>query len=129
MTSIIPIIPPLMDWCTTRDVATSATIIKASAPSRSDHGARLKNSHHTTVATPHSIPTMTPTNESETGKTSLSGAISGRTYRASTSTIAITRPGHNRSGLRGVGPPVSIGDISVDVLLVDSLRRLDGGWR
>jgi hypothetical protein len=49
MGSIIPIIPFEMDSCTRREVADSATIIRTIAPRRSDHGARLKNSHHRTM--------------------------------------------------------------------------------
>ena len=39
---IIPIIPPRIDGCTTRDAASSATAITTIAPRRSAHGARLK---------------------------------------------------------------------------------------
>src|SRR5438105_1043419 len=48
--SIIPIMPPLIDSWTTRDVATSATVIRTNVPQRSDCGVRLKNAHHTTIA-------------------------------------------------------------------------------
>ena len=43
-----------------RDVANSATAIKTRTPTRSDHGARLKNSHHTTINSPPTSPPITP---------------------------------------------------------------------
>ena len=52
MANIIPIIPFAIDSWTTRDVANSATTIRTMAPRRSDQGARLKNSHHTTISQP-----------------------------------------------------------------------------
>ena len=54
--NIIPIIPVAIDLWMTRDVAKSATIIKAMAPKRSGRGARLKNTHHTTIANPPTSP-------------------------------------------------------------------------
>ncbi len=56
MGSIIPIIPSRIDTWTRRDVANNATIIRTMAPTRSDQGARLKNSHHTRIAAAHTIP-------------------------------------------------------------------------
>ena len=43
-----------------RDVANSAAIITTRAPTRSDQGARLKNSHHTTITNPPKTPASTP---------------------------------------------------------------------
>ncbi len=61
MSNIIPIIPLAIDSWTMRDVATSATTIRTMAPKRSDQGARLKNSHHTTTANPPTSPPSIPT--------------------------------------------------------------------
>ena len=47
-----PIIPLAIEGCTTREVTAPATSISAVAPSRSDHGARLKNSHHPITTRP-----------------------------------------------------------------------------
>jgi len=71
-----------------------ATIITASAPSFSSQTARLKNSHHTTMASvPRTPPmmAMAPT----------SGKIRGATNRIRHSSTATTTPGHNRRGLCG----------------------------
>ena len=46
-------IPPgavAIDSWRTREVANNATTISTIAPTRSDHGARLKNTHHTAIA-------------------------------------------------------------------------------
>jgi len=43
-----------------REVANRATAIRATAPSRSDQRARLKNNHHTRRASPPKTPPMTP---------------------------------------------------------------------
>ncbi len=56
----IPIAPAEMDSWTMRDAARRPTIITARAPKRSDHGARLKKSHHTTMANPPRGPAITP---------------------------------------------------------------------
>ena len=56
----IPIMPVAIDSWTMRDVANSATIIRTMAPKRSDQGARLKNTHHTTIANPPTSPPITP---------------------------------------------------------------------
>ena len=61
MGSIIPIIPFAIDSSTTRDVAKNATIITTRAATRSDQGARRKNSHHTGTARPPKIPPNTLT--------------------------------------------------------------------
>jgi hypothetical protein len=55
--NIIPIIPFAMDGCTRCDVANNPTIIRTMAPTRSDQGARLKNSHRRRTASP---PPKTP---------------------------------------------------------------------
>src|SRR5947207_760057 len=60
MGNIIPIIPPAMDLWIMRDVANAATIIRTMALTRSDQGARLKNSHHTTIANAPTSPPITP---------------------------------------------------------------------
>ena len=60
MKIIIPCPAPTIDSWATVLAANTATIIKTIAPTRSDQGARLKNTHHTTIAnaptTPPSIP-------------------------------------------------------------------------
>ena len=60
MGNIIPIMPVAIDTWMTRDVATIATIIRTMAPKRSDQGARLKKTHHTTIANPPTSPPITP---------------------------------------------------------------------
>ena len=52
----IPCAPVAIDLWTMRDVANSATIIRTMAPKRSDQGARLKNTHHRTIANPPTGP-------------------------------------------------------------------------
>ena len=57
MGNIIPIIPVAIDTWMMLFVANSPTIIKTIAPKRSDQGARLKNTHHRTIANqPPKIP-------------------------------------------------------------------------
>src|ERR1700730_10361156 len=82
-----------------RDVATSATIVKATAPRRSDQGARLKNNHHTTIANAPASPPIIPTN------TAL-GTTAGMTNLTTHSSTAAATPGHSRSGFRGAGAAV-----------------------
>ena len=60
-----------------RDVANSATIIRTTAPKRSDQGARLKNTHHTTIANP---PTSTAKHRDQIV---ASGTTMGTTNRTS----------------------------------------------
>ncbi len=50
--SIIPIMPLLIEGWTKRDTTSKPTRIKAIAPRRSSHGARLKNSHQRAIAAP-----------------------------------------------------------------------------
>ena len=76
-----------------RDVATSATTIRTMAPTRSDQGARLKNSHHTTTANP---PTTPP---SIAERRTASGTTMGTTNQTSHCSTTATTPGHSRSGL------------------------------
>lgn len=94
-------------------IASTATINRITAPRRSTQGARLKNSHYTTMRTAQSIPPSTAIIPIGISKTSASPAIGGMTYLASTSTIARTTPGHSRSGFRDVPPSVDV-DMSVD---------------
>ena len=57
-------IPPgavAIDSWRTREVANIATTISTTAPTRSDHGARLKNTHHTTIANAATSPPSNPT--------------------------------------------------------------------
>jgi hypothetical protein len=91
MTSISPIIPPAIEGCTRSFVTSTATTINASAPSRSRHGARLKNNHHSTRSNPHASAPITPT-------VAASGVKSGATKRSSHCTATITTPGQSRSG-------------------------------
>jgi len=69
-------------------VAHAATIIKATTPTRSDHRARLKNSHHKRISTPPAIGASTATRlpPSET---------SGAMIRMSTVSAAIATPGQS----------------------------------
>jgi hypothetical protein len=94
--SIIPCPAPTIDAWATVLVANTATTITMIAPTRSNHGARLNNSHHTAItnapATPPSIAMSAP----------LSGASSGAPIMTSNWTMAMTTPGHSRSGFREV---------------------------
>ena len=83
--------PVAMETWMMRDVATSATIIKARAPQRSERGARLKNAHHTTMANAQTSAPIIPTGPA-------SGATMGTTALASNSSTAASTPGHSRSG-------------------------------
>ena len=56
----MPIIPVAIDLSTRREVTSRPTAINARAPSRSDHGARLKNSHQTMIASAPATPTIIP---------------------------------------------------------------------
>ena len=56
----IPCAPVAIDLSTMRDVANIAAIIRTTAPKRSDHGARLKNTHHRTIANPPPSPAKHP---------------------------------------------------------------------
>ncbi len=78
-----------------RGVATSATIIRTTAPQRSDQGARLKNAHHTTTANP-------PTSPPSTAKATASGTTMGTPNLTSHCSTTMTTPGHSRSGFGGV---------------------------
>ena len=91
MTNIIPIIPVAMDWWMMRGVANSATPIKTMAPTRSDQGARLKNSHHTTIVTPPRSSPIIPT-------AMAPGTTTGTTNLTSHCSTTATTPGHSRSG-------------------------------
>ena len=88
-------IPPgavAIDSWRTREVANNATTISTIAPTRSDHGARLKNTHHTTIANAATSPPSNPTGGAP-------GATSGTaTSLNSSSSAAATTPGHSRSG-------------------------------
>ena len=66
-------------------------------PTRSDHGARLKNSHHTKTANPPAIPPRIAVPPAP-------GTTMGRTYLASHCSATAATPGHSRSGFRGVEP-------------------------
>ena len=83
-----------------RDVANSATTIRTMAPTRSDQGARLKNSHHTTTANPPTNPAQHP------DRAVAPGTTMGTTNLTSHSSTTATTPGHSRSGFRGAGAAV-----------------------
>jgi hypothetical protein len=87
----IPMAPVAIETSTMRLVANSATIIRPTAPKRSDQAARLKNNHHRTTANPATGPASTPTNMA-------SGMTTGTTYRSSNCSTTMTTPGHSRSG-------------------------------
>src|SRR5213080_5581469 len=87
------------------DVANSATIITTMAPTRSDHGARLKSTHHTRIATPLASPPIIPNKK-------VSGMNIGTANMKRRSTAAMT-PGHSRSGFRVVESSVCAVDISL----------------
>src|SRR5712691_4269686 len=77
-----------------RFVATTATTIRTMAPTRSAQGARLKNSHHTTIANPQASPPSI-------ANMRASGATRGTTNQSSHCSTTATTPGHSRSGFRG----------------------------
>jgi len=93
----LPRMPPpvqVIDSCATRDTRRGATIITASAPSLSCQMARLKNSHHITMASaPRTPPIM--------AMAPASGKMRGVTNRIRQSSTAAATPGHNRRGLWG----------------------------
>ena len=86
-----PIAPPAIDSWTMRLARNNPMTIRAIAPKRSDHAARLKNSHHRATRIP-------PTNPPSTPYIMVSGATAGTTNLASPASIAMTTPGHSRSG-------------------------------
>src|SRR5579862_2574845 len=104
--NIIPIIPVATDTWTRRFVATSATIARATAPRRSDQGARLKKTHQATIANTQTKAAITP-------KRKVLGTTAGSTYLSTHSSTAAATPGHSRSGCRGVGE--SVGDMGMAV--------------
>ncbi len=115
----MPMAPVAIDSWRMSGVAARATIIRATAPRRSDHGARLKNSHQTTRANPPANPPSMP-------YMAASGATRGTPYRASHCNATMTTPGQSRSGFGGV-------DVSACVIALVSMfkpfedRDGDGG--
>src|SRR6266516_7659417 len=63
------------------------------APTRSVQGARLMNTHHTTIANTPMSPPITP-------NIMVPGTTMGTTNLTSSNSTAATTPGHSRSGLR-----------------------------
>jgi len=102
----IPIAPFAIDTWMMRDVANSATIIRPTAPTRSGQGARLRNTHHTTIANPQKTPPITPKNVAGNPKNVASGATIGTTNLSSISSTAATTPGQSRSGFLSVDSSV-----------------------
>lgn len=78
-----------IDSCLRLHVAPMATIISAMAPTRSDQAARLRNAHHTTIATapmsPPCAPKLKPLNP---------GTRACMPTRASHCSATMTTPGH-----------------------------------
>src|SRR5262245_5817037 len=66
------------------------------APSRSGHGARLKNSHQTRTAKPPNMPPIMP-------KGTPPGTMTGTTHHTSHCSATATTPGHSRRGFLAVG--------------------------
>jgi hypothetical protein len=56
----IPCAPVAIDLSMRRDVAYSAATIRPTAPKRSAQGARLKKTHHRTIANAHTGPAINP---------------------------------------------------------------------
>ena len=71
-------------------VAMIATTIKTMAPTRSTHGARLKNSHHTRTTNTQASPPIIAT-------IAVSRTTKGTSQSKHSATTATT-PGHTRSG-------------------------------
>jgi hypothetical protein len=88
--------------------ATTATINRITAPTRSGHGARLKNIHQTTMPAAASMPANIAISTIGSEKISPSGEKAGMTYRPSTSRIAKATPGQSRIGFREVSVLVCI---------------------
>jgi hypothetical protein len=65
--------------------------MKAMASTRSDQGARLKNSHHNRIASAQTIPPIPP-------KKMASGLNAGMTNLDKHNSTAAMTPGHSRSG-------------------------------
>jgi hypothetical protein len=99
MGNIIPIIPVAIETWMMRDVASSATIARTTAPQRSSIGARLKKAHHTTIANAHKSPPRMANAKS-------SGMTMGTPNLTRHSSTTAATPGHSRSGFRGAGSPV-----------------------
>src|SRR5271157_428173 len=99
MGNIIPIIPVAIEGWRKRGVAKSATIMRTTAPQRSNRGARLKKAHHTTTANQPKIPPTTAISKAP-------GTTLGRPNLTSTCSVTATTPGHSRSAFRGGGSPV-----------------------
>ena len=91
MTNMNPIIPVRIETWTMRDVAPIATIIRGRAPQRSNLGARLKKTHHTTIANAPMSSPKTPINMA-------SGTTLGTPNLTIHSSTTATTPGHSRSG-------------------------------
>lgn len=75
-------------------IANIAPMNRRTATKRSDHGARLKSIHQTTMPIADSMPANTATIASGSEKTSASGPTRGATYLPSTSTIDLIEPPH-----------------------------------
>ncbi len=66
---------------------------------RSDQGARLKNSHHTTIASVQTTEPSNPIRLPSIPKNSASGATAGTPNLNSGSSTAASTPGHSRRDL------------------------------
>jgi hypothetical protein len=108
----MPIMPFAIDSCTTREVANSATAKSATAPKRSSHGARLKNSHHAAMTTAPATPPSTARRPSGIPKSIASGATAGATNVTTPRKTAPATPGHTRSGFGTIAPTLCEVDIS-----------------
>ena len=95
---------------------TRATIITATAPSRSAHGARLKNSHHRRMRTP-------PPTPPRTAKMPPPGTSSGTIRTVSRISVARVTPGHKRRGLSTVRGSTCVSAISVTLALRSCARE------
>ena len=93
---------PAMDSWTRREIPSTAMIIHTRAPKRSDQGARLKPTHHTTIAAAPKTQPINPTTPDSNPKNWASGKTLGRTNLSSINSTAATTPGHSRSGFLGV---------------------------
>src|SRR5688500_2494641 len=89
---IMPIAPVASDTSRNGNVAAIAAIIRTIAAMRSNHAARLKNSHQTAIA-------KNPANPPMTAYIVWSGATIGIPNRASHCAATIATPGHRRRGL------------------------------
>ena len=117
---IMPIAPVASDTSRNGKVAAIAAIMTTIAAIRSNHAARLKNSHQTTIAKKPANPAMTAYIEPST-------ITAGRPKRSAHCVATIATPGHNRSRTeRGTSTRPSMSSLACHFAgLISTVRRSD----